>query len=205
MSCHLSSIKPDSRRTRIIILIASVLLGVLTDFLFNGVLKIVWIAIYGATYLTLAAALYSRLHIQFGDRFGARAGMLYLVGCLFSHLVFVGHHETRTYSMSLMSDSRIILESPELSQNLYVTSDHVLQALGKLVAHQTVPITVQVTKDYGCIWAFKIATVAGVDVMEDSAASWVWRPAESKSVPSGGFDGLNDENSRRFWCEIKWF
>jgi hypothetical protein len=213
-----------SQRNRLLILVSSFLIGVWADFLFNGVLKIVWVLIYGATYFTLAALLYSSLHQKYGDRFGAQAGALFLAGCLMGHLVFVGRRETRTYSMSLIvGDSRIVLRSPELSQTLYVASEGVLKALAKMDTRGGVLVTVQLTKDYGCVWSFKVSTVAGVDVMNDPESSWVWKKGDTLSSPPGGFSGFsglsglsglpgfsgvsgfNDENSRKFWCQIRWF
>jgi hypothetical protein len=179
--------------------------GVLTDFIFNGLLKIVWIAIYGSVYLTIASGLYSYLHERFGTLFALRAGSAFLAGCLIAHLLFAGHREMRVYSMSLISDSGIILQSPELSQTLYISSDQVLKVLGKLDMKAVIPVSIQVTKDYGCIFSFKVATVAGIDVMNDSGSNWVWRQDGSRTAPVGGFSGLNEENARRFWCTIAWF
>ena len=71
-----------------------------------------------------------------------------------------------------------------------------------------IPVTVEVIKDYGCIVSFKVATVAGVDVMNDPQSSWVWRQPKDQpgpEEPHGGFEGMAEENGQRFWCEIQWF
>jgi hypothetical protein len=187
------------------ILVASFLAGVAIDFLFNGVLKIVWIAIYSATYVTVSAILYSYLHERLGDLFAAKAAAVFLMGCLASHLLFTGQHETRTYLMKLKSDPRIILQAPELSQSLFVAGDRVSTVMSKLDSNQSVPVTIDVVKYYGCIFSFKVMTVAGVDVMNDPESSWVWKQIDSHPEPAGGFSGLNEENARRPWCTIKWF
>jgi hypothetical protein len=161
--------------------------------------------IYGSVYLTLAAGLYSYLHERFGDSFGAKAAVALLLGCLSGHLLFASHQEMRLYSMSLISDSRIILQSPELSQTLYIVGDNVLKAVGPLELKKNIPITIQVMKDYGCIFSFKVATVAGIDVMNDPGSSWVWRQEDARAEPVGGFSGLKEENARRPWCMIQWF
>jgi hypothetical protein len=189
----------------IFILVASFLAGVATDFLFNGVLKIVWIAIYSATYVTVAAIHYSYLNERLGNLFAAKAATLFLLGCLVSHLLFTGQHETRTYLMKLKNDPRIILQSPELSQALFVASDRVSMVMSKLDSNESVPVTVEVIKYYGCIFSFKVVTVAGVDVMNDPDSSWVWKQLESRPAPPSGFAGLAEENARRLWCTIKWF
>jgi hypothetical protein len=187
------------------ILVASFLAGVAIDFIFNGVLKIVWVAIYSATYLTAAAIHYSYFNERLGNLFAAKAATVFLLGCFASHLWFTGQHETRTYLMKLKNDPRIILQSPELSQSLFIASDRVSTVTSKLDANDSVPVTVDVVKYYGCIFSFKVVTVAGVDVMNDPESSWVWKQLESRPAPSGGFSGLNEENARRLWCTIKWF
>jgi hypothetical protein len=187
------------------IVAAAFFLGVLTDFIFNGVLKIVWIAIYGSVYLTLSGGIYTYLLTSQWKQYAVKSGIAVLLGSIVSHLLFTGQVEIRHYDMRLTSEAQLVLQAPELSQTLYVASENAVKALGKFEKNVSVPVTVQVVKDYGCILSFKVITVAGVDVMGDAQSSWVWKQVDSRSPPPGGFSGLNEENSRRPWCTIKWF
>jgi hypothetical protein len=96
-----------------------------------------------------------------------------------------------------------------------ITSDKVRTAIGDHLSNiqaniqansqADIPVAIQVIKDYGCIRSFKVTTVAGVDVMFDNKADWVWREQKITTTPEGGFDGMEEENHRVLWCRIKWF
>jgi hypothetical protein len=177
--------------------------GGVVDFLVNGVLKILWIPIYGPVYISISLAIYNYILRSRRSSFALKGAISFLIGAAIGHLVLTGRKEVRVYPMNLTNDNPISLRSPSFSQSLLITSDKVRNAIGD--RKSDIPVTIQIVKDFGCIQSFKVATVAGVDVMFDTSADWVWRDEKIVSVPSGGFSGMDEENLKLLWCRIRWF
>lgn len=177
--------------------------GVFLDFLFVGVLKLIWPAIYGAIYIGICAWLFHEASIRKWRPHALKMIGILMCGVVFAHLL-ARRSEIRTYPMNWVGDPGTIeLQSPEFSDTLFVTSDAVQNTLSKLNVHTGIPLVIQVVKNYGCIESFKASSIAGVDVMNDPKAIWVWKSAPGATV--AGQAGMKEENSRLFWCQIQWF
>jgi hypothetical protein len=181
-----------------------VLFGMLVDFLFNGVLKIIWIPVYGTAYLAIAATIYN-----YGVSHCLQAAAKYLVlfffaGTLLGHLIFTGITVVRTYSMEVVSASPLQLHSNDFSDNLFLASDAINQALAQNPG-KPVPVDIEVVENYGCIASFKISRVASVDVAHDPNSFWVWKQAGGSAPTNSASAGMDVENQRKPWCRIHWF
>jgi hypothetical protein len=197
----------NSRSIFILISVASLLLGIGTDFIVSGVLKIVWAWIYVTLYLTLASAYLSYLHqTQLSARASRIAG-IFLLSCFLGHWSFSQTTELRTYPMDLprdaQEDSRIALHSQLLSRTLFITSDSVKKKLDQENVRVGIPVKIQVTKNYGCIDSFRVKEVDGVDVMFDQDAFWTWRQEGVAPSDTSKLQGLDEENHQRSWCLIR--
>ena len=190
------------------------LAGVLTDFLVCGVFKILWITIYAAVYLGLAATLYNYVLESFWHRFVFQVSIGFLVGAGVGHVILTGWTSQRNYSMKIVSDKPITLESPEFSDRLFVSSKKLSQKIEGHAGGATFPISILVVKNYGCIASFKISAVDNIDVMLDPEATWVWKSQAGFASPDAGINsltvdgtksGMQEENSRLPWCLIQWF
>lgn len=216
-------------RTPFAVFFCFALIGIGVDFMFNGILKVVWLAIYGPVYLGIASTLYNSLY-KTSFRASAKLGAFaFLGGAAAGHCLWTGHTETRIYPMSRggMSGSTITLRSPRFSRTLVVTSELLRKTLPEGLEETRasssssgnssgngIPVAIQVVQDYGCIRTFKVSTVAGVDVMNDPGSLWVWRSDEATSASSPGpgaplngplLDGIDEENQRKPWCMIHWY
>lgn len=180
--------------------------GVAADFLVNGVLKIIWIIIYGTTYLGIAASLYNRaLSTPLRDR-ASWLALAFLAGAALGHVALTGRSQLRTYTMTVLTASPLALGSSEFTDQLLVTSSRLQQELSRPGAPASVPVTIQVVENYGCIESFKVSSIAGIDVLSDPQASWVWKPPQGgPTAPTSGSAGLTEENKRLPWCQIHWF
>ena len=181
------------------------LLGVVTDFLTNGVLKILWISIYATAYIGIAASIYNHALSNQYRPLAKKIALAFLFGTLVGHLTFTGWQEARLYSMNVVSVSPLALESPEFSDRLYVTSELLQKKLIDQPTLKTVPVTMQMIRNYGCISSFKISTIADVDVMSDSKSYWVWKHVSGMPESDSHFAGMKEENDRVFWCRIQWY
>jgi hypothetical protein len=190
----------------ILAVVISASLGVGFDFVVNGVLKIIWIGIYGAVYLTIGATLYDYI-LSNRRSFGLAVTMTvaFLAGTALGHIVFQGKTDARVYSMNLVSSNPIVLQSPEFSDGLFVSSDTLQTELAAHGSRGDFPVTIKVVKSYGCIQSFNVTSVAGVDVISDPKASWVWRPVPGAAAGGVARAGMEEENLRLPWCRIKWF
>jgi hypothetical protein len=206
-----NSSKPEWTPSQI--LVGLPVLGFCVDFILNGVLKVIWFPIYATVYFGLAVSFYNYFHKSRLRPWATGASCLFLTGTALGHLFWTGRAELRTYSMSIVSQSPFELRAPEFSDTLFVMSDKLLAKLGDQTAlgSPPVPVTIEVIKDYGCIRSFKVARVAGVDVMKDPGANWVWRPADRQTTEERAASahvlkaGIEEENQRLLWCRIKWF
>ena len=197
-----------NRAKLILALVLSAILGVGVDFFVNGVLKIIWVGIYGAVYVTIGATLYNYALSTRWRSFGLAVTIAtgFLLGTACGHVAFEGRSKVRNYEMNLVSTDPILLQSPDFSDGLFVSSDRLQAALaGKPSAQRDIPVTVQVIQSYGCIQSFKVASVAGVDVISDPQASWVWKPVPGTPVRDIPHAGMKEENQRLIWCRIQWF
>lgn len=196
-----------SRVKPIFAIIVSALFGVGVDFLVNGVLKIIWIAIYGAVYVTIAATLYNYALSTRWRSFGLALTIsaVFLLGTALGHIAFQGKTQVRVYSMNLVSTEPILLRSPDFSDGLFVTSEKLHAELAKPGSPRVIPVRILVVQSYGCVQSFKVASVAGVDVITDPQASWVWKVVPGTSVRGKASVGMKEENQRLPWCLIQWF
>jgi hypothetical protein len=180
-------------------------LGVGVDCLINGVLKILWLIIYGPVYLGIAASIYNYLHVSRWRPFAWTMAVAFLSGAALGHLALTGRAQIRVYQMKLVSDAPITLQSPEFSDCLFVTSDRLRNALAQRASQENIPVAIQVIRNYGCIESFKVTSVAGVDVMSDPQAMWVWKPVAEFPARGAAHSGMKEENQRLPWCRIRWF
>lgn len=179
--------------------------GVAADFLVNGVLKLIWIVIYGATYLGIAASIYNRALTGRWRESAGRLAVAFLAGAALGHVALTGRSHLRSYSMTALSASPITLGSPDFSDQLLVTSSRLQQELSRPGAPVSVPVTIQVVQNYGCIESFRITSIGDVDMMADPQATWVWKAAPGVPPGTAARSGLAAENARLPWCQIHWF
>jgi len=188
------------------VLSTSFLLGAFTDFLFGGVFRIVWFALYVTFYITCASTLYTYVDRSRAQTHARNAALLFLGAALLTHVIFLGWKETRDYPMSLLKYPPVTLQSPRIAQSLVIESAGVERLLPEKNLTQNIDVKVEVIKDYGCIRSFRVKSVAGIDVMTDRDATWTLRddipPATDKSTH---YDGLNEENARIPWCNFRWY
>jgi len=178
------------------------ILGLLTDFISNGVFKIGTAWVWGTTYVGIACIIATELlksRWEPRTRYGVIA---FLIGSFGGHFIMSGCHSTRVYSMALASSSPITLRSDQWPQMLLVTSDKLSADLAHRNPGDPVSVSILVTTDYGCIHSFIVDQVAGIDVRLDPAANWVWKtdPHANASALSGG-PGLEDHALP--WCPHK--
>jgi hypothetical protein len=189
---------------------AAVLGGVFTDFLFVGVLKIVWVAIYGTVYLTCASTLYTFLSKSRFKKITLSSSLGFFATAFIFHFSVEGVQSNRTYLMDLDSYPPPALHSPKFAQLLIVESDRLQSLLPEKNLTKEIPVSFAIIKDYGCIRSFKVKTVAGIDVMDDVRASWTLKAEKgylftSTAPPDPRFDGMAEENMRLPWCHFKWY
>src|ERR1039458_6978478 len=97
-------------------------LGVAFDFIFVGVLKIIWILIYGITYLTIATTIDSQMRHKYHKRLSRVSALCFLLGAFLGHFSFTGWHREDVYLMKLESSDPIVLKATEFPEFLYLTS-----------------------------------------------------------------------------------
>jgi hypothetical protein len=202
----MTSAQDTKLRDRFALALGCFVLGAFTDFVFNGILKIVWIAIYGLCYVTIGTTLNAYLA---KTRFfkNTRLSMTaLLLGALAGHLAMAGHQFPRNYSMRLVSNpfenASIALKAEELTETLYISSEKLQQKLSQkssAASQEPIPVTVRVTFQYGCIQKIVVDRVDGIAINSDPAASWTWkidRDAPTAAEPLNL--GWGDE--KYFWC-----
>src|SRR5271170_2321981 len=108
---------------------AALALGVLTDFIANGVLKIRFAVIYAPVYVGLASILVTRLYNTPWEKLVKPVAGLFLVGAFGFHLAAVGHEHVLNYTMALASKSPLTFKSPTFPQMLIVVSRKVEDAV----------------------------------------------------------------------------
>ena len=195
-------------RELLFILSVSALLGIATDFLFNGVavrvlfhlyFKEEWIFIYGPLYLALASTLFTLLLRSRWSALSTHGAVAFICGTIVGHLAFISHHGTRAYSLTLVSDSQyVLLRSNDWPQVLFIEGERVRQELLQHSTKEQIPVTVDVITDYGCIRTAAVSTVAHVDVKDDHDAAWTWRL--NKYVTTSERNGPGMEDLLFPWC-----
>jgi hypothetical protein len=172
-------------------------LGILLDFITNGVLKITWTGVFCIIYFALAVNLYN--YFQHGDlhRYSIPLAFTLVVGATLGHLFFTQKPHLQNFEMTRVSDSPLTLQSPDFSDRLIIVSEKLQAALASKGEPQKVSVSIQVVKGYGCIESFKVDSIEGVDLASDTASQWVW-----KSVPGALAPRLNPY---RYWCWIRWY
>jgi len=209
------SIGMSWQKRNTIIVLLFVALGVLVDFLFNGIIigyffkmvfKEQWVFIYAPLYFALAMGLSNfLLKSQRFHEFHWAAIFAFLCGTALGHLTFVDIHRTQTYQMDLdlaFNDQygTILLRSNDWPQILLVTSASARDELTKhYTQSQKVPVELDVITDYGCNRSNAISTVAGVDVMSDNSATWAWQKDNEMSLQNLA-KGPGQEDQHLFWC-----
>ena len=187
--------------------IATALFGLGVDFLVIGVFKILWMSIYGAIYVGIAATLHN--YAQRSSRWRSVSWLIlgfFFGGIVLAHLAFKGKVETRNYTMNRVSNSPILLESTDFQDSLLVQSD----ALQKEIAahsnsQKTAPVVMEAVKNYGCIETFQVVSIDGIDVATDPQAHWVWKPSTRPISVDAVYSGKQAENERLAWCRVQWF
>ena len=202
--------KPNQQqRERIYFFLVCTLLGLAADFLFNGVavralfrqfFKEQWAFIYIPLDLALVSTLITLLHRSRWTFLANRGGVAFVCGIIVGHLIFIGHHVTRNYSVIQLSDSNyVLLRSNTWPQILFIEGDEVRKKLLQNPSGGQVPVTMEMVTDYGCIRTAVVSTVAGIDVKEDVEVRWTWRMNERAKTPKRAGPGMED---RRFpWCK----
>lgn len=194
-----------SRAKVILACLALALFGLLIDFLFSGVLKIIWLVVYGPVYLGLATAIHN---YALGNRWRSVANFMaaaFLLGAAIGHFAFAEKPEIRVYFMSMVNDSPMEFQSTDFSDSLFVSSEPIKAKLSRNSSVQNIPVAIQVVKNYACIESFKVSSIAGVDVMHDKNAYWVWKPVGGTKAISANYFGKEAENQRLLWCRLRWF
>jgi hypothetical protein len=201
---------PDAKpKDRIALAIACFVFGVFMDFVFNGLLKIVWLIIYGLSYVTIGTTLNSYLVETRFVKHTRLAMSTLLLGALAGHLTLAGHQDVRRFSMILspspFQNAPLAMKAKELAETLYVSSDKLQEKFQeKLSLHssptpqEAVPVTVRVTTHYGCIQLIQVDEIDGVAINSDPAASWTWKIDRNTNVSDSVHLGWGDEYY--FWC-----
>jgi len=198
----------------LVVVLSCLLLGVVVDFAFNGIVigyfsqsvfteKLAYI--YCTLYLAVAYGLSNYIPETKFHNFSYHGVAAFIVGALLGHLSFVGAHSVRVYMMEpdaqyKSENNEILFRSPTWQQVLFVTSDKVQQAMNEKFGGQHVPVLLEVVSDYGCDRESVISTVAGVDVKKDRVANWVWQVDRKMTNIEAG---PNTEDHRFFWCKRK--
>jgi hypothetical protein len=187
------------------VVVGCAVMGIMLDFLMNGVLKVVWIAITGPTYVVAASTLATALKRSRWSAYTSRGVVGLLVGTILGHLIFQNHGEVRTYPMSRVPSSlsqAVAFRSDDFPETLFVTSPKLQRELDRRSNDSSVPVSVTIQKDYGCIRSFRVSTVAGVDVLTDTDATWTWKI--DKNNPGKPFTGVDphDEDQALIWCRF---
>jgi hypothetical protein len=192
-------------KDRIALAIACFAFGVCMDFVFNGILKIVWVIIYGLSYVTIGTTLNSYLVQTRFAKHTRLAMSALLLGALAGHLMLTGHQDVRRYSMILspspFQNAPLAMKAKELTETLYVSSDKLQEKFTQRSsprAQESIPVTVRVTTHYGCIQLIQVDEIDGVTINSDPAASWTWKIDRNTNVFDSVPLGWGDENY--FWC-----
>jgi hypothetical protein len=196
----------DKASDRLLVVAGSFLLGCLADFIFNGVFKIIWAAVYGPCYLVLAIFVGGGLDKTRFVEISRKAAVVFLVGSAFAHFLLSERHTILSFPMDVLNveaDQPVRLASKDWPQELVVQSPGLQTALVQGASKTAMPVTVEVTKTYGCVRSFRVSTVGGVDVKNDIKSSWTWRTNVDSHAPEAAFPEYVDR--KWFWCQIQFY
>lgn len=204
----INKLKQKDFREIIYFLLVCAFIGLMVDFLFNGVavrflfrqfFKEQWAFIYVPLDLALASTLITLLHRTRWTHLANRGALAFVCGIILGHLIFIGHHVTRFYSLIQLTDSNyVLLRSMSWPQILFIEGEEVRKNLLQNPTGEEVQVTMDMVTDYGCIRTAVVSTVAGIDVKEDHDTTWTWRMNEYAKTPKRAGPGMED---RRFpWC-----
>lgn len=178
--------------------------GMLTDFITVGVLKIIWIIIYGTTYFTIAMTIESSVARTKGKAVAKSAVLSFLAGTILAHLCFVNYTHHASYSMTLVSDNPLTLKAPEFPEVFYITSDKLSEVLKAQNLQQNIPMETESAMDYACAKTFVINSIAGVDIRSDASSHWALRLNKLGVFAHTDLPNLT-EDSRWPWCKIVFY
>lgn len=181
-------------------LAACALLGVLLDFLVYGVAEVEWPVVYLPLFFAALSIFYSWLLRSRWEKKAKVAVLTMLAGIAGARLTLSHWRRQATYSMTAQTGTTITLRAPGSSRMLLVSSAALQAALAHKPAGETIPVVINVTTDYGCIHEFEVASIDGIDLNQDSAASWTWRT--EGAAPATGV-GLEDHALP--WCRFRWY
>jgi hypothetical protein len=186
------------------LLAISLLLGGALDFVFNGVLKIIWLVIYGPAY-AVACHLYIWLVVR--TRYAAfwrESAIAFLLGALVMHLTFTGQVARDSYPMTLASSDPLTLVSQTWPQKLIVVSKK-LSAQIATAAPPGIVVVIRRINDYGCTRSSVVESVDGVDVENDPEARWTWKRGSGADETARPRVGPGNEDQGLPWCQIKFY
>ncbi len=185
----------------IFILVA--LAGALTDFLFSGVFKIIWMVIcipaYVTCALTIETYILKRPHLE---KYSIKVPAAFMIGALLIHFLFMENERTLSYSMFLKSNSPTTLASNDFPQVLFISGDQLTASLASFSPHAPVSVTATEILDYGCVRKFAFSTVNGIDVKTDKNINWTLR---TEAGIDGSGLGPGSEDNWMPWCKISFY
>jgi len=196
-------------------------LGVLTDFVFNGVLKITVPVIYIPTYLVVASTLSTWISRGKWAKLTWIALFGFTIGTTAGHLILSDHNSEFTYrfdfvNMRTLQPSlvpAVTLRPQSGKLYLVVTGQKFSEIFATTAKQSKVPVVIRVTTDYGCIKHFVVDLVSGVNVghealpnLESNATpendtSWTWRNDPAPLNPSDAGPGFEDQILP--WCRYR--
>lgn len=185
------------------LILTCLLLGALLDFIFNGVLKIVWFIVYGPVYLACAEILLTKLMTSHPPRLSRLGAGALLCGAFAAHLGMTGLHRQEVYRMSPVSTDPITFRSDDWPQKLYVSSDGLAKKLLGVKTTEPVPVIVSRVVDYGCTRSFTVVSVDDVDV-RDPGSRWSWKSDPGVATPTHPI-GPGYEDDGLSWCKISFY
>jgi hypothetical protein len=180
---------------------AGVVVGAAVDFIFGGVLKIIWFLIYTPAYFVIAHTISTWLRTTRWAALASKSLIAIFCAALLNHLLWSGYHRDFTYEMVKGSDSPISFRSGEWPQVLFVSGPKLEAALGPRPLQDKVRVTVSAVMDYGCIRSFKLVSIG--DFILDPDASWAWKTDKNATTPEQ--NGPGSEDQKRPWCKIKFY
>jgi hypothetical protein len=187
--------------------LSGALLGLTLDYLFSGVLKVIWFLIYAPFYAAIGNALYMQLRKSSFKESSLWITSAFFIGAALGHVTFTAYTRRFNYSMSLQSLNPTTLNSSEWPQKLILISDPVTAALVKIPPKGDIPVVIEDTLDYGCVRRSKIVSVAGVDISNDAASSWTWKKDHSYAVQIDPvqLSGPGNEDQNLPWCLLQFY
>jgi len=174
--------------------------GIVTDFIFGGVFKIVWAFIQLPAYLCLAITIetyFAHSKVKHLSRYVAIA---FAGGALLGHFSFSGHQSRYDYSMELVSDNPLVLKTPAIPELLYVMSDKLTHTLAEEHLRSNIQVTAKGVSDYGCMKRFTIESVDHVGIQSDPGATWTLRLSRLGVFQDRNMPSMDDKEWP--WCKI---